>query len=68
MRSSLEFPGMKQLILDLRSNPGGLSAGCISLADQFIPGKELIVYTEGRAVGRTEERSGKAGLFEQGKN
>lgn len=63
----LNSRGMKQLILDLRSNPGGYLQGAVSLADQFIPGKELIVYTEGRAVGRTEERSGKAGLFEQGK-
>jgi carboxyl-terminal processing protease len=45
---NLEKRGMKGLILDLRSNPGGLLNVAVDVADRFIPGGRLIVYTEGR--------------------
>lgn len=51
----LEAQGMERLILDLRSNPGGLLDGAVSMADYILPddrddyekggGKTLIVYT-----------------------
>lgn len=63
---SLINTGMKSLILDLRGNPGGYLTGAVALADEFLPGTPLIVYTEGRAVGRNDYRAGKNGLFEQG--
>jgi carboxyl-terminal processing protease len=44
----LEAKGMKQLILDLRYNPGGLLEQAIELADLFIPGGHRLVYTRGR--------------------
>ena len=58
--------GMKNLVLDLRGNPGGYLTGAVELADEFLAGTPLIVYTEGRAVGRDEYRAGKNGLFENG--
>jgi carboxyl-terminal processing protease len=40
--------GMKKLILDLRNNPGGYMDQAIKIADLFIDGEKLIVYTKGR--------------------
>lgn len=40
--------GMKQLILDLRNNPGGYLNQAHQIADLFIDEDKLIVYTEGR--------------------
>ncbi|MBO8131218.1 MAG: S41 family peptidase [Candidatus Marinimicrobia bacterium] len=44
----LEKKGMKRLLLDLRNNGGGLLDQAIKVADKFIPGREVIVYTKGR--------------------
>jgi carboxyl-terminal processing protease len=63
---NLKNSGMKQLILDLRGNPGGYLTGAVALADEFLAGTPLIVYTEGRAVGRSDYNAGKNGLFESG--
>lgn len=45
--------GMKGLILDLRSNPGGSLNAVVEIAKQILP-KGLIVYTEDRAGNRKE--------------
>lgn len=63
---SLVNTGMKNLVLDLRGNPGGYLTGAVALADEFLGGTPLIVYTEGRAVGRNDYRAGNNGLFESG--
>lgn len=39
---------MKQLLLDLRGNGGGLLDQAIEVADQFVPGESKIVETRGR--------------------
>ncbi|MDW7661496.1 MAG: S41 family peptidase [Bacillota bacterium] len=39
--------GAKGIVLDLRQNPGGYLSQCVEIADYML-GKELIVYTEGR--------------------
>jgi carboxyl-terminal processing protease len=44
----LEKEGMDALILDLRNNPGGLLQVAIEVADKFIGGDKLLVYTKGR--------------------
>ncbi len=43
--------GMTQLILDLRSNPGGLLDQAVAVAERFLPQGKLIVYTKGRVPG-----------------
>ncbi len=40
--------GVKKLILDLRSNGGGLLDQAISIANLFLPKDKLVVYTQGK--------------------
>ena len=40
--------GMKQLILDLRDNPGGYLSAAVNICDKLLNKEELIVYTQGR--------------------
>lgn len=51
----LEAKGMKQLLLDLRGNPGGYLNQAVKIADLFIDGKKRIVYTQGRRREFNEE-------------
>lgn len=44
----LKEEGMKELVLDLRDNPGGLLDQAVSVASEFIPQGKTIVYTKGR--------------------
>ncbi len=41
--------GMKQMVLDLRQNPGGYLDAATAIADELIGGNKLLVYTQGRA-------------------
>lgn len=52
----LESQGMKGLIVDLRSNPGGSLSTVCDMLDLMLP-KGLIVYTEDKEGRRTEETS-----------
>ncbi|MDR1554280.1 MAG: S41 family peptidase [Prevotellaceae bacterium] len=45
--TKLKKQGMKQLIIDLRSNTGGYMDQAIKIADEFFSEKVIIVYTEG---------------------
>jgi carboxyl-terminal processing protease len=56
--------GMKQLIIDLRGNPGGYLDAATKLADEFLGNKKTIVYTEGRARPRTSYEATAVGEFE----
>lgn len=51
----LNEKGMKQLLLDLRGNPGGYLNQAVQIADLFIDGKKKIVYTVGRRSEFNEE-------------
>ncbi|MCR5031488.1 MAG: S41 family peptidase [Lachnospiraceae bacterium] len=51
--SSIRSQGAKGLIIDLRSNPGGLLSAVVSIAQEILP-KGLIVYTENKAGEREE--------------
>lgn len=62
----LQKQGMQKLILDLRGNGGGLMSEATSIADEFLEGDKLIVYTEGNKSPRNEYRCRKEGLFEKG--
>ncbi len=44
----LEKQGMKQLILDLRSNPGGLLNEAVEVSSNFLDNNSLVVFTRGR--------------------
>lgn len=44
----LKKDGMKQLVVDVRNNGGGLLDQAIEVADQFLPGESVIVQTKGR--------------------
>ena len=58
--------GMKNLVLDLRGNPGGYLKTAIQLADEFLPDKKLIVYTEGRSRPKEKYLATSRGYFEDG--
>ena len=45
---SLSSRGMKKLVFDLRSNPGGALDQAIRVANRFLPRGDMIVYTRGR--------------------
>jgi carboxyl-terminal processing protease len=44
----LKGEGMKSLLLDLRSNSGGLLTQAVDVLDQVVPDNRLLVYTRGR--------------------
>ena len=50
----LESKGMERLILDLRNNSGGLLNQAIEVADKFIDGNQVLVYTKGRIEGSSQ--------------
>ena len=50
----LEAEGMTRLILDLRNNSGGFLNQAIEVADRFIDGDQVIVYTKGRIDGASQ--------------
>ncbi len=62
----LKSKGMKHLIFDLQGNGGGLLYAAQKVADQFLAGRKLIVYSEGKAQPKSELFSGDKGLFETG--
>ena len=43
----LEAHNIRALILDLRNNPGGLLEQAVAVADKFLEGGTLVVYTKG---------------------
>jgi carboxyl-terminal processing protease len=56
--------GMKKLVLDLRGNGGGYLDAANNMADEFLEGGKLIVYTEGKAYPRDEAYSTSRGNLE----
>ena len=46
--STLRGQGMKSLVLDLRSNSGGLLSQAVDVLDQLVPEGKKVVYTRGR--------------------
>jgi carboxyl-terminal processing protease len=65
--SDLKNQGMKQLLLDLRGNPGGYMDRATNMADELIGGDKLIVYTNGKDTKYdSQTKANKNGLFEKG--
>jgi carboxyl-terminal processing protease len=63
----LQQEGLFKLILDLRGNGGGILQESIEIADDFLDGDKLIVYTVGARSPKVEYRCRRDGLFEKGK-
>jgi carboxyl-terminal processing protease len=55
----LKSQGMERLVLDLRSNPGGLLDQAVGVASRFIPEGKLVVYTRGRIAGSDQDYTAK---------
>ena len=64
---ALQKTGLQKLILDLRGNGGGILQQAIAIADDFLDGDKLIVYTQGVNSPKVEYRCKIDGLFEKGK-
>jgi len=59
--------GLRQLILDLRSNPGGMLEAAVEVSDLFLPKDEVIVSTRGRTKSSIrEEKSATIPQFGEG--
>jgi carboxyl-terminal processing protease len=65
--ATLQKKGMKSLILSLQGNGGGYLIAAKQLADEFLSGNKLIVYTQGLNQPKQTETSTSNGVFEKGK-
>lgn len=63
----LKAAGMQKLLLDLRGNGGGYVMQAVNIADEFLDGEKMIVYTQGTNIDRKEYKASKEGIFEKGK-
>ena len=62
--AQLNVRGMKNLVIDLRGNRGGYMQTAIMMVNEFLPGGQLVVYTEGRKSPREEYRTDGRGTFQ----
>ncbi len=62
----LQDQGMEKLVLDLTGNPGGYLNRAVQITDEFLSGKQMIVYTDGKEKRYVEKHySGEKGDFEK---
>ncbi|MGL4364103.1 MAG: S41 family peptidase [Bacteroidales bacterium] len=59
----LQEQGMQKMILDLRGNTGGYLEQAIAIANEFLPAGDLIVYTQGKARERREQKANGRGAL-----
>ena len=58
--------GAKKYIIDLRENPGGLMDQAINMVNEFLPAGRMIVYAQGKAYPRREDKAdGKGSCISQ---
>ena len=65
LTGEMKTRGMKRLIFDLRGNTGGFLDQAIWIANEFLQKEALIVYTEGRANRRREQRANGEGTLQE---
>jgi carboxyl-terminal processing protease len=53
----LKASNPKNIILDLRNNPGGYMMAAVMIANQFLPSEKLVVYMQGRKTPREDFKS-----------
>lgn len=63
----LKKQGLQTLVFDLRGNGGGFMNEAVDIADEFLDGEKLVVYTEGVNSRKREYRCKRPGIFETGK-
>jgi carboxyl-terminal processing protease len=59
--------GAQEMVLDLRDNSGGVLAAAVSIADEFLKKKQLIVFQKDRNNQRTNSYATSAGSFQDKK-
>ena len=47
--------GMKNLVLDMRQNPGGLLDAAVGVSDHFLEKGQMVVYTKGRTADAAQD-------------
>jgi len=62
--ANLQQQGFENLVIDLRDNTGGLLQSAAQVANEFLPDKRLIVYTEGRRSPRQNYFSDGHGAYQ----
>lgn len=62
--ANLQQQGFSNLVIDLRDNTGGYLQSAVQMANEFLPAKKLIVYTEGRKSPRQEYLSDGHGAYQ----
>ncbi len=62
----LKAEGMQNLVLDLRGNGGGYLKSALDIADEFLDGNKLMLYTQGNSVSRRDHHSARGGLWHKG--
>jgi carboxyl-terminal processing protease len=68
--AELKLKGMKNLVIDLQNNGGGLLWSAKNISDELLSEDKLIVYSEGRAQPRRDLNAGDhltKGVWEEGK-
>jgi len=60
---ALDQQGMKNVIVDLRGNPGGYLNAVIKMVNEFLDKGELIVYTQGNAQARKTFQADSRGAY-----
>lgn len=65
--SELKKKGMKNLVLDLRANNGGLFDVAVALADEFLDGDKVIVQIQGAHIPNEVYKAKNKGMMEKGK-
>lgn len=53
--NELKEKGMKELVFDLRGNPGGLLIEAVKIVNMFVKKDQLVVFTKGRVVDENRE-------------
>jgi carboxyl-terminal processing protease len=54
---------LKNMVIDLRGNPGGYMLAAVAIANQFLDGQKLVVYMQGRKTPREEFKSTGKGIL-----
>lgn len=62
---TLDKQGMRRLVIDLRSNEGGILPIAIRMINEFLADQKLILYTQGKAAPRVDYNSNGKGKYQQ---